>query len=429
MELLLFTSYYPYEFGDTFFIKPEIPFLSRVFDKIHIINIDREGVKHKKVDVPSNLYTVPTEIFMSKFRSKYKKAHSLFSFFFHPFRLTYILFFELCILLKHKNLNFSTFKTAISYLLNANLLALTIKQYLLHNPKIKLIYTYWFKCETLASLICKQFYNSPVKCITRTHGGDLFEFVQKNNYQPYKKWMDNYIDRIFFASKAGYDYYLNLFAGKHKFKYIISRLGNINPYKFQENNYLNYSNTNLNIVSCSYMIPIKRIHLIINAISEINDIIINWVHIGNGVESDNLNNLANNLLYNKTNISYNFIGFLTNDSIKKYYYENYFDCFISTTASEGGNPVSMMEAISFGIPVIASNVGGVPEIVNEETGMLLNPDNCVKELAKALHQFSAMTVLEKETLRKSCRIFWEENYNADTQYPLFIDNINNLLLE
>jgi glycosyltransferase involved in cell wall biosynthesis len=323
-------------------------------------------------------------------------------------------------------LNIQVFKTAIIHLLNANLLALFIKQYLLQNPEIKIIYTYWFKYETLASLICKKYFNMPVKCITRTHGGDLYEFVQKNNYQPYKKWIDKYIDRIFFASKAGYDYYINLYAGTYKDKYILSRLGIENQYGFQEtNNHLSV-NRCLNIVSCSYMVPLKRIHLIIKALSEINDITIKWVHIGDGVEGDNLENLANILLKKKTNIFYNFIGFLDNDSIKKYYYDNYFDCFVSTTSSEG-LPVSMMEVISFGIPIISSNVGGVSEIVNQETGILLNPDNCVEELINALHKIASMTIQETEKLRKSCRKYWEDNYRAETQYVKFVNNLKSLV--
>lgn len=36
-----------------------------------------------------------------------------------------------------------------------------------------------------------------------------------------------------------------------------------------------------------------------------------------------------------------------------------------------GIPVSIMEAISFGIPIIATNVGGNAEIVNDETGVLI----------------------------------------------------------
>ena len=45
-----------------------------------------------------------------------------------------------------------------------------------------------------------------------------------------------------------------------------------------------------------------------------------------------------------------------------YYKNNIIDIFINLSASEG-IPVSIMDAISFGIPCIATNVGGTGEIV------------------------------------------------------------------
>jgi len=48
--------------------------------------------------------------------------------------------------------------------------------------------------------------------------------------------------------------------------------------------------------------------------------------------------------------------------------------FINTSSSEG-IPVSMMEAQSFGIPILAMDVGGVREIVGPQTGRLLQQDD------------------------------------------------------
>ena len=39
-----------------------------------------------------------------------------------------------------------------------------------------------------------------------------------------------------------------------------------------------------------------------------------------------------------------------------------------------GNPISILEAMSVGIPIIATSVGGIPDIVKEENGFLFNPN-------------------------------------------------------
>lgn len=49
------------------------------------------------------------------------------------------------------------------------------------------------------------------------------------------------------------------------------------------------------------------------------------------------------------------------------------DIFITTSVSDG-TPVSLLEAMSSGLPCIATSVGGIPEwIVNNETGLLVPP--------------------------------------------------------
>ena len=59
------------------------------------------------------------------------------------------------------------------------------------------------------------------------------------------------------------------------------------------------------------------------------------------------------------------------------------DIFLLATHSEGF-PVSILEAMSMGIPVVASNVGGIPELVEDRvTGILVEP-NCSEKLADAI---------------------------------------------
>jgi len=51
------------------------------------------------------------------------------------------------------------------------------------------------------------------------------------------------------------------------------------------------------------------------------------------------------------------------------------DIFVTPSVTEG-TPISIMEAMSMKLPVVASRVGGIPELVFEgETGLLVNSDN------------------------------------------------------
>jgi len=54
-------------------------------------------------------------------------------------------------------------------------------------------------------------------------------------------------------------------------------------------------------------------------------------------------------------------------------YLRYADLFILPTNYEG-LPVSILEALSYSVPVIASNVGGIPEILNGDNGFCVSND-------------------------------------------------------
>jgi len=116
---------------------------------------------------------------------------------------------------------------------------------------------------------------------------------------------------------------------------------------------------------------------------------------------------------------YLITGEISNNEILNEYRKNYYDIFISVSETEG-LPVSIMEAISFGIPIIATDVGGTNEIVkNNVNGWLINKDFDVKDLANKIIDINEMDEDKKKKYRREARNIWMRNFNAGDNYNKF----------
>jgi glycosyltransferase involved in cell wall biosynthesis len=51
-----------------------------------------------------------------------------------------------------------------------------------------------------------------------------------------------------------------------------------------------------------------------------------------------------------------------------------FDCLVSSSRTEG-SPIVLLEAMGTGVPIVATRVGGVPDLVRSEDGLLVPPEN------------------------------------------------------
>ena len=78
-----------------------------------------------------------------------------------------------------------------------------------------------------------------------------------------------------------------------------------------------------------------------------------------------------------------FEGWVEGD--KKTEMLNWADVFILPSRNEG-LPISILEAMSYGMPVISTPVGGIPEVVSDKNGVLVTPSND-KEIMDAMLLF------------------------------------------
>lgn len=94
------------------------------------------------------------------------------------------------------------------------------------------------------------------------------------------------------------------------------------------------------------------------------------------------------------------------------------DCFILTSYDEG-LPISIIEALKFSLPLIITNVAGMPETF-ENNGYLINPN--VSEVKSAL---KSVLFSNLEELGKNSRDMYEKKFTTD----IYVKNYSQLLLE
>jgi glycosyltransferase involved in cell wall biosynthesis len=130
---------------------------------------------------------------------------------------------------------------------------------------------------------------------------------------------------------------------------------------------------------------------------------VTFVAVGEGKKRDELIELHKELDLGK---KFKFVGYQSN--VSKYLF--LFDVFVLASKTEGLG-TSILDAQSIGLPVVATNVGGIPEAVqNNYNGILVEAQNA-NELAEAI-----IKLVDNKELRKQLGLKGRESVkNFDTQ--------------
>jgi glycosyltransferase involved in cell wall biosynthesis len=163
----------------------------------------------------------------------------------------------------------------------------------------------------------------------------------------------------------------------------------------------------LHIVSCSSLIPLKRVALIADILSHIT-VPAKWTHFGDGPLADALKQKVKGL---GGHILVDFKGYVSNKAFLAYLENTAISVFINVSESEG-IPVTMMEAIASGVPLIGTDVCGVPEIVTPQTGFLIPVNFDPKTVAEMITREHEKKKIYSAAFRKSITDFYM-NYFKD----------------
>ena len=398
-NLILFTVSYPYGSREQF-LETEIEYLSKHFKTVTVIPAFLGGEQR---EVPKNI--VVDRGFAHQNNNIRFAFYSLFT------QYTY------SEIISNPSIVFSLKK--LQKLLSFTGRGVALFKYMKAKyDSENIFYSYWFNGAVFASFLYHQKV-AKIHYVARVHRDDLY-LEENSGYLPLRPTVLANIKKVFSISQDGYDYLLHHYYVDMS-KISISRLG-INDHKITAR--MSDHSKHFHIVSCSYISPVKRVHLIVKSLAIVAQknpsMSFFWTHIGGGAEYDKMIALAENTL--PENVTAEFPGNLDNKEVFDFYAHHFVDLFINTSISEG-IPVTFMEAMSCSIPVMALGVGGISEIVNKDNGILLDKKASYDTIAEALHHIvnnKSLLVSQKSHARET----WNHHYNAKHNYQVFAEELS-----
>lgn len=399
-KLYLFTQRFPFKGGETF-LETEIVHLASAFHKIVIYPSDR-GQEYYAT-LPENV-----EVQHIEFQSWVRIRKIVVS----HFRILagYYIRAILCSPDRWKYL--TQFRFNFNRILGMFSRADSLHKHLMNSNSNSVFYSYWFNDWASMLAICRG-KGLEGKFVTRAHGYDYDELQNGRGYFPFRESEITMFDKVVQISEYGLKKLQKQYPKSenvvlHRLGVADNRLGPVAE-----------TGTTFRLVSCSNFVKLKRLSLLIEILSRL-ELDFEWVHFGWGEGADEMVKLAGQKL--KAG-SFEFRGLTPNAEVLRYYRENPVDLVINVSELEG-IPVSLMEAIASGIPVAGCNVCGVPELVCDETGMLL-PANPEPEITAVLLKQFLTEKSRDAQFRQGIKAFWSSHFNANKNYDVFIERVLN----
>lgn len=398
-DIYIFTNSYPYTQSVEVFIAEEINVAAKMDCNLFIIPTNKDTFVR---EVPENVTILHCLTDIGKFRKLILLLAMPFSGKFWS-------------MIKEAGLSKKLLQ-GIKYLYGAYLTRQYIKQ-AIKSPSV--LYSYWFSYTALGMAMARECNDILQKCtmISRGHGYDVFA-DQRDIYIPHRSFTLSKIDMLCPVSDTGTSYLSEKYSA-YAAKILTQRLG-ITPAASTKAD--KEKSCVLSFVSCSSVYDLKRVDLIFNMIKNFSEKHleqkVSWTHFGDGPMFGQLKQMCTN---RPQNMAVNLKGFTASDEIRRIYANENFDIFVNMSTTEG-IPVSIMEAISAGIPAIATNVGGNHEIVCEATGAIIPPEPTYNDFETAVNHI----ISNKEILKSSTIEFFNKHYNAEKNYTDFYNTIMGL---
>lgn len=395
MKLLVITNKFPYFYTEAF-LEAEYPYLLSKFESVSFLPLYKGPLRE------SCLGAKVCDAYSLSYSKMYRNLAKVLT-----SKGLYISLWRHKSKIFQRNRIINTIKQENHYIILKDI----VKQYPHLFDKETIVYSYWFNAPVYAMLKIRKEMEKDFKVVCRAHRFDVYD---ENGEMPNRAFCLREIDKVFPISKDAIDVFTSKYGYKEKF--LLSRLGVMDHGRIAKASPLG----TFHLVSVSQVHPRKRIWEIFLAAQafakETPEIEVVWTHFGNGPQDEELRKWA------EGNIQYNFRieikGRVPNTEIMKYLGTEPIDAFINVSTSEGV-PVSIMEAQSFGIPCIVTNVGGSAEIMNEHNGVLLSASPIQEDIVEAMSKIRTHN-FDRQAIKDS----WYLMSNAEKNFNEFVNELS-----
>jgi len=170
----------------------------------------------------------------------------------------------------------------------------------------------------------------------------------------------------------------------------------------------------LEIVSVGRLVPKKGHDVLIEALGAMRDVEFRCRIVGDGPLGADLAQLAE-----RQGISerVEFAGLLPNEQVRQTLMQADLFVLACRQARDGnvdGIPVALMEAMALGVPVVSTQVTGIPELVRPGAGFLVSPQSPL-ELARCIRDFKALPAAARRRIGANARRQIARCFNARTE--------------
>lgn len=278
------------------------------------------------------------------------------------------------------------------------------------NPDV--VYT-WGNAESISIMLLKPF------CHYRFINGSLRHGVRLNRFSHYFRTIILHLSKYIVAnSKAGLQAN-NLKKGIVLYNGIDKKFLEPVIRKEEKRKYLTDISLQIPlIISVANLVPYKDYFSVINALRRLKDENYNFYYLilGNGSMKKEIEKSIHN--YDLTK-HIRIVGSV--DNVEDYLKVS--DIFIHSSKGEGCSN-AILEAMAAGLPVLASNTGGTPEIITSENGLLFEYKNDIQlaELIKYLLNNKDRSI----QMGKKSRELILERFTMDKMMKNYYDIINEL---